>query len=203
MQYPGMFYFNMPSQAPPSVPPPLPVPPPPQAPALPPPQGLPPVIFTNPWEGWQVQMPYTPTGMAYTPVAVTAPAWPSFGYSESSNRPPALPQFSVSTHEDPALPQLSMPGYEDPVPRQTHMSNYTYHPVPVEEAPKPRSFSTPNEEFPYVPPKEQHNRHAKRVSVSLQNKEAMDALGLDSTSHGRLPWQTHSDRLTRRVSASV
>ncbi|RPD55008.1 hypothetical protein L227DRAFT_579993 [Lentinus tigrinus ALCF2SS1-6] len=197
MHYPGMFYFNMSSQPPPSLPPPHPVPPP-QAPVMPPPQP-PPVIFTNPWEGWQMQMPYTPTAMAYTPVAVTAPAWPSIGFNESSNRPPALPQFSVSTYEDPALFQLPMPGYEDPAPRQAHMSNYTYHPVPaVEEAPKPRAFSTPNEDFPYVPPKEQHNRHAKRVSVSLHNKEAMDALGLDSSSHGRLPWQTHSDRLARR-----
>ncbi|RPD72691.1 hypothetical protein L226DRAFT_144382 [Lentinus tigrinus ALCF2SS1-7] len=31
----------------------------------------------------------------------------------------------------------------------------------------------------------------------------MDALGLDSSPHGRLLWKTHTDRLARRVSASV
>lgn len=200
MQYPGMFYFNVPSQPPPSLAPPLSLPPPPQAPTM---TSQPPVAFTNPWEGWQMQVPYTPAAMTYTPMAVTAPSWPTVGFNESSNRPPAVPYFAVSVYDDTTLPQPPAPEYEDPVPRQAHMSNYTYHPVPVDEAPQPRSFSTPNEDFPYVPPKEQRNGHAKRVSVSLQNKEAMDALGLDSSSHGRLPWQTHSDRLARRVSASV
>ncbi|RDX41964.1 hypothetical protein OH76DRAFT_1411656 [Lentinus brumalis] len=193
MQYPGMFYFNVPSQRPPSLPPPLSHPP--QAPTM---TSQPPVVFTNPWEGWQMQVPYTSAAMSYTPMAVTAPSWPTVGFSESSNYSPAVPYFAVSAYDDPTLPQPSAPGYEDAVPRQTHMSNYTYHPVPVDEAPQPRSFSTPNEDFPYVPPKDQRNGHAKRVSVSLQNKEAMDALGLDSSSHGRLPWQTHSDRLARR-----
>ena len=214
VQYNGMLYFAVPTHHPaPSLPPSLPAPPPPP----PAPQPQPPVIFTNPWEGWQ--LPYAPATVGYTPIAVQPPTWPgaAVGFSDtfSSNRPPTVQHFMPQLVRPQGLPVPEYP--EEAIPRQMSLSmnvaSYAYR--PTEEAaptvplsvpmPKTRAFSTPADDFPYVPPKEQRNGHARRISVSTKsvNREAMDALGLDSPTTsgvGRLPWQTHSDRLARRVS---
>ena len=39
------------------------------------------------------------------------------------------------------------------------------------------------------------------TETAVKLRTLLDALGLDSSSsHGRLPWQTHADRIARRVS---
>ena len=106
---------------------------------------------------------------------------------------------------------------------------FVFPPPPSAPTSVPRALSTsaapvpePQEEFPYVAPKHQQVGHARRVSVATNananpsgtagpgdehasaGREGLDALGLDSTAHGRMPWQTHgTDRGGRRVSFSA
>lgn len=216
MQYNGTYFYpQQPAPAPPALLPSLP------APHSSIPHQQMPVIFTNPWEGWQ--LPYTPASVGYTAVAVNPSAWPgaALGYNDalSGNRTPALQHFVPQFARPQGLPMAEYP--EEAIPRQMSMAmtmaNYALRPSEEPSPsnplnlppPKTRAYSTPADEFPYVPPKEQRNGHARRISVSTKsvNREAMDALGLDSptteSASGRLPWQTHSDRLARRVSAHL
>ncbi|KAI1792081.1 hypothetical protein LXA43DRAFT_972694 [Ganoderma leucocontextum] len=225
MHYNGMFYYNVPQPQPMarSLPPPL---------ALPPSGAQPPVLFTNPWEAWQ--MPYTPTAapMPFTPIAMNHPpaAWqvPGLGLGLASDSGKVLgmgppqpmfspvavtgppPAFDFTVYSPPPPPPLGAPA-PAPAPQANYgySYNYTYgnHGTGAEEpaaAQRPPSFSVsaaPESEFPYVPPKSQRVGHARRVSVTIKSKESedLDALGLDTSSHGRLPWQTHAlDRAARR-----
>lgn len=216
MQYNGTYFYpQQPAPAPPALLPSLP------APHSSIPHQQMPVIFTNPWEGWQ--LPYTPASVGYTAVTVNPSAWPgaALGYNDalSGNRTPALQHFVPQFARPQGLPMAEYP--EEAIPRQMSMAmtmaNYALRPSEEPSPsnplnlppPKTRAYSTPADEFPYAPPKEQRNGHARRISVSTKsvNREAMDALGLDSptteSASGRLPWQTHSDRLARRVSAHL
>ena len=192
IQHNGMFYFGMPQAQPP-------------APSLPQPLALassglqPRVIFTNPWEPWPA--PFTsPMGMPFTPATVNPPTWQGVGAS-GAGQPPMFspvggpqPMFNFMFNEPQPAPPIPAPPYQS-------------HPPAEPSSQKPASFSVyappaaSENEFPYVPPKDQRVGHARRVSVTIKSKEDLDALGLDSSSsHGRLPWQTHADRIARRVS---
>ena len=80
-------------------------------------------------------------------------------------------------------------------------SHAAYEAAEQDEHSRGCSLPIPDSELPYIPPKQQRVGHARRVSVTIKGKEDLDALALDTTSRGRQPWQTHGDRLGRRVSA--
>ena len=229
MHYNGMFYYNVPQPQPtaPSLPPPI---------AIPPSGHQPPMVFTNPWEAWQV--PYTPNAPAipYSPVAMNHlhAAWQvptglglGLGLASESGKVmglgPPQPMFSpVAVAGPPTTFDVTLYSPPPPLTAPAPPANYTYGPSygygygnhgtdaeePAAAAQRPPSLSVsaaPESEFPYVPPKSQRVGHARRVSVTIKSKESedLDALGLDTStsSHGRMPWQTHAlDRVSRRVS---
>ena len=228
MHYNGMFYYNVPQPQPtaPSLPPPI---------AIPPSGHQPPMVFTNPWEAWQV--PYTPNAPAipYSPVAMNHlhAAWQvptglglGLGLASESGKVMGLgpqPMFSpVAVAGPPTTFDVTLYSPPPPLTAPAPPANYTYGPSygygygnhgtdaeePAAAAQRPPSLSVsaaPESEFPYVPPKSQRVGHARRVSVTIKSKESedLDALGLDTStsSHGRMPWQTHAlDRVSRRVS---
>ncbi|KAI0951493.1 hypothetical protein AcW1_008527 [Taiwanofungus camphoratus] len=62
-----------------------------------------------------------------------------------------------------------------------------------------RPSVTEDDEFPYVPPKNQRVGHARRISVTLKSKEDSDVLGLYTMGTSpRESWKTHGDRTERR-----
>ncbi|PIL28364.1 hypothetical protein GSI_09515 [Ganoderma sinense ZZ0214-1] len=239
MHYNGMFYYNVPQPpqptAPPSLPPPIAIPPSGPQP--------PPMVFTNPWEAWQV--PYTPNAatMPYSPVAMNPlhAAWQmpghglglGLGLAADSGKVmglgPPQPMFSPVAVAGPP-PAFDAAVYSPPPPPPPAapapaLANYTYghgygygcgndgtdteEPAgAAQTSRRPPSLSVsvsaaPESEFPYVPPKGQRVGHARRVSVTIKcrskESEDLDALGLDTGSHGRMPWQTHAlDRVGRR-----
>ena len=160
---------------------------------------------------WQV--PGLGLGLALDSAKVLGmgPPQPMFSPIVVAGPPPA---FDVSVYSPPPPLSLAVP---PPVPVPAPAPNYTYsytygsrhgtdegEPAAVAQRPPSLSVSAaPESEFPYVPPKSQRVGHARRVSVTIKSKESedLDALGLDTSSHGRLPWQTHAlDRVARRVS---
>ncbi|TBU41507.1 hypothetical protein BD309DRAFT_965091 [Dichomitus squalens] len=196
MLHNGMFYFNV-GQPQPMAPSILQ----PPAPPLSGPQ--PPVVFTNPWETWPI--PFTPpAGMAFTPFAFNPPTWQGVvpvGLADSGAG--QQPMFSPVAGPQPTFDLA----FGEPRLRQSmeRPPNHPFRPAEVSATQRTSSFSVatappaPETEFPYVPPKNQRVGHARRVSVTIKSKEDLDALGLDSSSsHGRLPWQTHADRVARR-----
>ncbi len=174
----------------------------------------------------------TATAMPYSPVAMNHPhaAWQlsGLGLAGSDTRkvmglgPPQPmfspagppPAFDVTVYSPPPPPPLAVPA---PAPQANYTYAYAYgsygaeaeEPAAAATAQRPPSLSVSaapeHEPFPYVPPKGQRVGHARRVSVTIKSKESedLDALGLDTSSHGRMPWQTHAlDRVARRVSVS-
>ncbi|KAI0648638.1 hypothetical protein C8Q79DRAFT_998697 [Trametes meyenii] len=188
--YNGMMYFNMQSpqqqkQQQHSLPLPPPPPPPPPALTLPPIQQQ--LLAANLFEAWR--FPYPPTPMTYMPVMVSPPAWPDIGLRWPDNMVP----FSHQGLPRPHVPSFSSPNPLQP-PTQTLPALNSVTPDHSHDI----SHSIPDSELPYVPPKQQKNGHARRVSVTIKGREDLDALGLDSTSRVRQPWQSHGDRIGRR-----
>ncbi|KAI0667975.1 hypothetical protein C8Q78DRAFT_307971 [Trametes maxima] len=186
--YNGMMYFNMQSQQqqqqqPHSLPLPPPPPPPPTL-TLPPMQQQ--VLAANLFEAWR--FPYPPTPMTYMPLMVSPPAWPDNGLRWPNNMMPFVRQ-GLARPPMPSIGDTNMP----PLPPSGNVANR-----PVPEHTRDLSLPISDSELPYIPPKQQKSGHARRVSVTIKGREDLDALGLDSSSHGRQPWQTHGDRIGRR-----
>ncbi|OJT03590.1 hypothetical protein TRAPUB_5766 [Trametes pubescens] len=159
----------------------------------------PPMMLGSPWQTWG--MPYPPTPMTYVPMIAQLP-WQvqdtSARWSENTAtapiRPPTLPRFAGPVFNMNLNPFDVIPSPSSP---ESSSPNYTYE--PIAEHSRGHSLPIPDSELPYVPQKrEQQVGHTRRVSVTIKGKEDLDALGLDSTSRGRQPWQTHGDRLGRR-----
>ncbi|KAI0833871.1 hypothetical protein BC628DRAFT_1406780 [Trametes gibbosa] len=190
LPYNGMFYFNTQQPLLQSLPPPpqlrLPLPP------------QPPMMLGSPWQAWR--FPYPPTPLTYVPVMMGPQAsWPV----HDTNRP--LPDFNAATMWPPQVfPKFVGPSFNTEPSQSSpdsHSPNYTYE--PIIEHPHVGALPVPDSDLPYIPSKsEPRAGHARRISVTIKNKEDLDALALDSGTQRRQPWQTHGDRVGRRVSAT-
>ncbi|KAI0636336.1 hypothetical protein C8Q77DRAFT_1216727 [Trametes polyzona] len=182
----GMLYFNNAQSLPqpPQLPSPLVLPRLPQ----------PPVALPNPWELWGPA--YPPTPLAYMPVMVSPQhVWQSV---DNSFRWPSVDDAASLPPPPLARPTQPTLDVEHHTSSPSTSANYTYE--PAHEHARDSSLPNPDDDLPYVPSKQRQVGHARRVSVTIKGKEDLDALGIDSSTHGRLPWQTHGDRLGRRVS---
>ncbi|KAI0350399.1 hypothetical protein OH77DRAFT_1077022 [Trametes cingulata] len=181
VSYNGMFYFNTqsPQQAQPM--PSLNLPPPAQQPSM---------LFHNPWDAWRLSYPQTP--MTYMPVVLSSPTGPS--WADTSFRWPDV----AMPFPPPAMPRPPSPPINIRRPAPPYEA-VKYPSQPIVEHARGRSLPVPENELPYVPPKQpQQVGHAHRVSVTIKGKEDLDALALDSSSRPRQSWQTHGDRVGRR-----
>ncbi|KAH9926534.1 hypothetical protein B0H21DRAFT_139418 [Amylocystis lapponica] len=101
-----------------------------------------------------------------------------------------------NAHAIPATPQSDhIPGPVVQIAPSTPSPSYPYQPLRESNF---TQMSTKEDEFPYVPQKNQRVGHARRVSVTLKSKEDSDAFGLVGTGHQRESWKTHGDRFGHR-----
>ena len=138
---------------------------------------------------------FAPTGDDATPRAFASFSGSAYPYGENSN----------GLDSDATQSRIQSRTQSQSQPHVAHASELARS-LSTSAAPR----SAPEDEFPYVAPRNQQVGHARRVSVATNpglaagssqaqaQNMGLDALGLDSTAHERMPWQTHG---ARRVSA--